>query len=232
MPLDFASIKEISLAIPGWQRNRLCRTAPGIWPGSFLWRQDRLQFLHQAGLPIRIPSRWPRPFLFFEFRLMISSLFMSIRAGCSFIWFWNWAMNSAWRPAFFVRIPMGIGLSGWQTGSNPVIPILIPISRTVTDGCSATVRLFGYCFVMLIWCWKILSYYGRIRSWNPWQGEPPEPMTAADIILIFIGIIGLLIAFGSFVIALLAFLDRDKDYKRKKIMPTLLRPGWVPLTER
>ena len=37
-------------------------------------------------------------------------------------------------------------------------------------------------------------------------------MTAADIILIFIGIIGLLIAFGSFVIALLAFLDRDKDH--------------------
>ena len=35
-------------------------------------------------------------------------------------------------------------------------------------------------------------------------------------ILIFIGIIGLLIAFGSFVIALLAFLDRDKDNKRKK----------------
>ncbi|MFG6356109.1 MAG: putative holin-like toxin [Acetatifactor sp.] len=27
---------------------------------------------------------------------------------------------------------------------------------------------------------------------------------------------GLLIAFGSFVIALLAFLDRDKDHRRKK----------------
>jgi len=40
-------------------------------------------------------------------------------------------------------------------------------------------------------------------------------MTAADIILIFIGIISLLIAFGSFVIALLAFLDRDKEHKRK-----------------
>ena len=40
-------------------------------------------------------------------------------------------------------------------------------------------------------------------------------MTAADIILIFIGVIGLLIAFGSFVIALLAFLDRDKDNGRK-----------------
>ncbi len=41
-------------------------------------------------------------------------------------------------------------------------------------------------------------------------------MTAADIILIFIGVIGLLIAFGSFVIALLAFLDRDKGHKQKK----------------
>ena len=47
-------------------------------------------------------------------------------------------------------------------------------------------------------------------------GREVAPMTAADIILIFIGIIGLLIAFGSFVIALLAFLDRDKGHKRKK----------------
>ena len=47
-------------------------------------------------------------------------------------------------------------------------------------------------------------------------GREVAPMTAADIILIFIGVIGLLIAFGSFVIALLAFLDRDKDHKRKK----------------
>ena len=28
MPLDFASIKEISPAAPGWQGNRLCRTVP------------------------------------------------------------------------------------------------------------------------------------------------------------------------------------------------------------
>ena len=47
-------------------------------------------------------------------------------------------------------------------------------------------------------------------------GREVAPMTAADIILIFIGVIGLLNAFGSFVIALLAFLDRDKDHKRKK----------------
>ena len=47
-------------------------------------------------------------------------------------------------------------------------------------------------------------------------GREVAPMTAADIILIFIDIIDLLIAFGSFVIALLAFLDRDKEHKRKK----------------
>mgnify|MGYP007110271388 CR=1 FL=1 len=41
-------------------------------------------------------------------------------------------------------------------------------------------------------------------------------MNAADIILIFLGIISLLITFGNFVVALLAFLDRDKDYRRKK----------------
>ena len=40
-------------------------------------------------------------------------------------------------------------------------------------------------------------------------------MTSADIILIFIGIIGLPISFGSFLVTLLAFLDRDKDNKQK-----------------
>ena len=39
-------------------------------------------------------------------------------------------------------------------------------------------------------------------------------MTAFEIISIFIGILALLITFGSFVIALLAFLD--KRNKRKK----------------
>ena len=41
-------------------------------------------------------------------------------------------------------------------------------------------------------------------------------MSDADIILIFIGIISLLIAFGQLVIAFLAFLTRDKDKKSKK----------------
>ena len=51
-------------------------------------------------------------------------------------------------------------------------------------------------------------------------------MTAADIILIFIGIIGLLIAFGSFVIALLAFLDRDKEHNKKNnARPVATRTG-------
>ena len=40
-------------------------------------------------------------------------------------------------------------------------------------------------------------------------------MTAFEIISIFMGILALLIAFGSFVIALLAFLD--KRNKRKKM---------------
>jgi len=44
-------------------------------------------------------------------------------------------------------------------------------------------------------------------------------MTAADIILIFIGIISLLISFGSLIVALLTFLDkriscRDKSKKK------------------
>ena len=47
------------------------------------------------------------------------------------------------------------------------------------------------------------------------RGEVAQ-MTAFEIISIFIGILALLIAFGSFVIALLAFLDRDKDHRRKK----------------
>lgn len=40
-------------------------------------------------------------------------------------------------------------------------------------------------------------------------------MTAYEIISIFIGILALLIAFGSFVVALLAFLDKKRN-KRKK----------------
>ena len=38
-------------------------------------------------------------------------------------------------------------------------------------------------------------------------------MTAADIILIFLGITGLLVSFGSFVVALLAFLDKRNKKK-------------------
>ncbi len=40
-------------------------------------------------------------------------------------------------------------------------------------------------------------------------------MTAFEIISIFNGILALLIAFGSFVIALLAFLDKEKSSSRK-----------------
>ncbi len=41
-------------------------------------------------------------------------------------------------------------------------------------------------------------------------------MTAADIILIFIGIIGLMISFGGFVVALLAYLEKKDKHKDKK----------------
>lgn len=57
---------------------------------------------------------------------------------------------------------------------------------------------------------------------EPMKTGPPEyigrevvHMTAYEIIMIFLGIIGLLISFGGLLIALLTFLDRDKD-KRKK----------------
>jgi hypothetical protein len=39
-------------------------------------------------------------------------------------------------------------------------------------------------------------------------------MTSADIILIFIGIISLLISFGSLIVALLAFLDKRNKQKK------------------
>ena len=40
-------------------------------------------------------------------------------------------------------------------------------------------------------------------------------MPTSDIIMIFLGIISLLISFGSFIIAFLAFLDRDRKHKKK-----------------
>ena len=40
-------------------------------------------------------------------------------------------------------------------------------------------------------------------------------MTAADIILIFIGIVGLLISFGSLTVAFLTFLDKRKSCRDK-----------------
>ncbi|CUX74335.1 hypothetical protein BN3589_03556 [Clostridium sp. C105KSO14] len=41
-------------------------------------------------------------------------------------------------------------------------------------------------------------------------------MTAYEIVSIFIGILALLMSFGSLIVALLAFLDRDRNNKRKK----------------
>lgn len=41
-------------------------------------------------------------------------------------------------------------------------------------------------------------------------------MTAYEILSLFIGILTLLITFGSLIVAFLAFLTRDKDKRRKK----------------
>ncbi len=55
-------------------------------------------------------------------------------------------------------------------------------------------------------------------------GREVALMTAYEIISIFIGILALLISFGSLLVALLAFLDRDRKNRRKKIMPLLSEP--------
>ncbi len=39
-------------------------------------------------------------------------------------------------------------------------------------------------------------------------------MTAADVIMIFIGIISLTVSFGSFIVAFLAFLDKRNSKKK------------------
>ena len=53
-------------------------------------------------------------------------------------------------------------------------------------------------------------------------------MSDADIILIFIGIISLLIAFGQLIVAFLAFLTRDKITREKnKPIPSANRIGNV-----
>jgi hypothetical protein len=45
-------------------------------------------------------------------------------------------------------------------------------------------------------------------------GREVVRMTAADIILILIGILSLLISFGSLIVALLAFLDKRNKHKK------------------
>ena len=45
-------------------------------------------------------------------------------------------------------------------------------------------------------------------------GREVAPMTAYEIISIFIGILALLMSFGSLIVALLAFLDKEKSSSR------------------
>jgi hypothetical protein len=61
-----------------------------------------------------------------------------------------------------------------------------------------------------------LQYVNRqveISDLAEYIGEEVAYMTAADVVLVFIGILSLLVSFGSFVVALLTFLD--KRSKRK-----------------
>ena len=39
-------------------------------------------------------------------------------------------------------------------------------------------------------------------------------MTSAEIILIFIGIVGLMVSFGSLIVAVLTFLEKRKKHKK------------------
>ncbi len=74
------------------------------------------------------------------------------------------------------------------------------------------------------WCVRIAlrkSIHDRVAASRILKTGLPEYigrevmfMTAADIILIFIGIIGLLISFGSLIVALLTFLDKRNKHKK------------------
>ncbi len=74
----------------------------------------------------------------------------------------------------------------------------------------------------MIWFWLWKSTHDRAASSRLLETGLPEyigrgvmQMTAADIILIFIGIAGLAIYFGSLIVALLSFLEK-RDEKQKK----------------
>ncbi|RGG49950.1 hypothetical protein DWX65_06020 [Roseburia sp. AF20-18LB] len=49
---------------------------------------------------------------------------------------------------------------------------------------------------------------------RPKRSVDVAPMTAYDSISIFIGILALLMSFGSLIVALLAFLDKEKSSSR------------------
>ena len=66
--------------------------------------------------------------------------------------------------------------------------------------------------------WRKISRKSRCREIPRvhYIGREVALMTAYEIISIFIGILALLMSFGSLIVALLAFLDRDRNNKRKK----------------
>jgi hypothetical protein len=64
--------------------------------------------------------------------------------------------------------------------------------------------------------WKCSVFKGCEFPRVLYIGREVALMMAYEIISIFIGILALLMSSGSLIVALLAFLDRDKDHKRKK----------------
>lgn len=75
------------------------------------------------------------------------------------------------------------------------------------------------CFVTILYK---ESTHDRVVASRVYDTGSPEyigrevvPMTAYEIISIFIGILALLMSFGSLIVALLAFLDKEKNSSRK-----------------
>lgn len=122
---------------------------------------------------------------------------------------------------------------------------------------------FLFCFVMLMWCWKsqpvtfitqkwkmlkFLEKYGKILSWNPWQGwQPPKPAETGSPEYIgrevrnhdslrnyfdFHWHINFVIYLWRLHCCVSYLSQQRQGQKDKKIMPTLLASGWAPLTER
>lgn len=76
------------------------------------------------------------------------------------------------------------------------------------------VYMLGYCLRKVpMTRWQPPEFYDT--GLLEYIGREVAPMTAYEIISIFIGIVALLMSFGSVIVALLAFLDKEKSSSRK-----------------